>query len=139
DGKQALSCCGWPPESQDRSIRIWDVDSGKELRRLVGHTDCVWRIALSPDDALLASASRDGTLRLGDRKPGEEGGRFEVHGGWGLRPRRAPHRVLELGSDYPAVGRQERQGSPPVQGSPHLTRWPRVHPGRTASAWRGRE
>ena len=50
------SCCGWPPESKDRSIRVWDVETGKEVYRLEGHTDCVWRIALSADEKRLFTA-----------------------------------------------------------------------------------
>ena len=59
DGKLIVSC-GW-----DRTIRIWDVDSGLELRTLTGHNKEVSAVAISPDGSTMAScSSRDKTVRL---------------------------------------------------------------------------
>eukprot|EP00834_Sanchytrium_tribonematis_P000842 NODE_17_length_48642_cov_1.199349.p6 type:complete len:523 gc:universal NODE_17_length_48642_cov_1.199349:39145-37577(-) len=55
--------------SLDRTVRIWDVATGELLDTLVGHTDSVYSIAISPDGQYLASGSLDKTLkywRLGD-------------------------------------------------------------------------
>src|SRR5205085_1026120 len=82
DGKQAISCCGWPPANTDRSIRIWNVESGNEERRLVGHTDCIWRIVLSADGKWLVSGARDNSVRLWDLKLGQEVRRFVGHTNW---------------------------------------------------------
>src|SRR5262249_30741109 len=42
DGRQALT------GSKDRSVRLWDVQSGKELKRFDGHREAVWCVAFSP-------------------------------------------------------------------------------------------
>jgi len=49
--------------SLDRTIRIWEVATGTLLDTLVGHTDSVYSIAISPDGQYLASGSLDKTLK----------------------------------------------------------------------------
>jgi len=62
-----LASCG-----NDKTIRLWDVASGKEVRSLRGHKAGVWGIAFSPDGGLLASAgSKDLAVRLWDVASGE--------------------------------------------------------------------
>jgi WD40 repeat protein len=58
--------------SADRSVRVRDVASGRDLRRLIGHTASVWSVALSPDDRRLASGSMDNTVRVWDLATGRE-------------------------------------------------------------------
>jgi WD40 repeat protein len=48
------------------SIRIWDVESGKQVAVLRGHIDTVTRLTWSPKGKLLASASRDKSVRIWD-------------------------------------------------------------------------
>lgn len=45
-------------------VRILDTRDGTELTRCVGHTDYVNAMAFSPDSAILATGSNDGTVRL---------------------------------------------------------------------------
>jgi WD40 repeat protein len=52
--------------SADKTIRIWDLSTGRSLRTLTGHTDLVWSLAFSRDGKRLVSASPDGTLRVWD-------------------------------------------------------------------------
>lgn len=50
--------------SKDKTIKIWQVDTGKELMTLKGHSDHITSIAISSENKLLASASKDKTLKL---------------------------------------------------------------------------
>ncbi len=50
--------------SEDRSVRIWDLASGRELRSLRAHPEAVNAVAWSRDDAVLASGGNDGVIRL---------------------------------------------------------------------------
>ena len=42
----------------DKVVRVWDVETGKEIRRLVGHVNDVCAVAISADGRLAASGSR---------------------------------------------------------------------------------
>ena len=48
----------------DKTVRVYDPNSGGHLATLAGHSDWVYGVALSPDGARLASASADGTVKL---------------------------------------------------------------------------
>jgi len=50
--------------SDDKTIKLWEVATGWELRTLSGHTDWVHAVAFAPDGQLLASGSRDKTIKL---------------------------------------------------------------------------
>jgi WD40 repeat protein len=69
DGKWLLSCSGWP--QGDRTIRLWDLASGKEVRRLGRHEDQVYAVAFSPDATSAVSGGEDGAVRVWDVKTGE--------------------------------------------------------------------
>lgn len=66
DGRLAVSG-GW-----DKSLVLWDVDTGREVRRFSGHSDSVSSVAFSPDGGYVLSGSWDRTLRLWDVKTGRE-------------------------------------------------------------------
>jgi WD40 repeat protein/serine/threonine protein kinase len=50
----------------DFALRLWDLQEGKELGRLEGHTDHVRGIVFSPDGSQALSGSFDGSMRLWD-------------------------------------------------------------------------
>jgi WD40 repeat protein len=52
--------------SRDRTIRVWDVGTGKELRRLLGHRGEVTALPFSPDGRVLASGSGNATALIWD-------------------------------------------------------------------------
>ncbi|MDR3284642.1 MAG: hypothetical protein LBS97_05650, partial [Treponema sp.] len=58
DGRRAVTA------SDDKTIRIWDAASGRELRTLAGHSDRVGSLAVSPDGKQIASGSNDATIKL---------------------------------------------------------------------------
>ncbi len=58
--------------SFDNTIKIWDVDSGLELRSLAGHTGAVKALAASPDGQWVFSGGNDRTLRVWEVKSGGE-------------------------------------------------------------------
>ena len=73
DGRRLASA------SVDRTIRLWDGQTGKALQTLEGHTNAVTGVAWSPDGRRLASASDDKTLRLWDGQTGKSLQTLEGH------------------------------------------------------------
>jgi len=66
DGKRAISA------SYDKTLKIWDTDTGRELRTLTGHTGPVRGVAIAPDGFIAISASDDNTLKIWDIETGSE-------------------------------------------------------------------
>ncbi len=48
------------------TARIYDANTGEELQRLYAHRDTIANLEFSPDGALLATASRDHSVRIWD-------------------------------------------------------------------------
>jgi len=69
------------PESFDQTLRVWDAQSGRELRQLAGHTDAIVGVAISPDGRYILSGSLDRTARLWNLATGQEVWRFVGHTG----------------------------------------------------------
>jgi len=58
DGQFALSA------SWDKTLRLWDLNSGTTTRRFVGHEKDVLSVSFSPDNRQIVSGSRDKTIKL---------------------------------------------------------------------------
>ncbi len=56
--------------TKDNAVFMWDVSTGKIIRRLDGHTGQVMSIELSTDGKKILTASRDGSARLWDAASG---------------------------------------------------------------------
>jgi WD40 repeat protein len=66
DGKRIVS------GSEDRTVKVWDAQTGKNLLTLTGHTMAVTSVALSSDGKRVVSGSRDRTLRVWDTQTGKD-------------------------------------------------------------------
>jgi tricorn protease-like protein len=66
--------------SDDRTVRIWNIASGREVARLET-VSAVWSVDFSPDGTRLAGASDIETIRLWDVASGEVIARLRGHTG----------------------------------------------------------
>lgn len=70
DGSQVLSASGGLlasgefREGEDLTLRLWDVESGKELRRFKGHSTIINTAAFTPDGLRIISGTRGGSMTL---------------------------------------------------------------------------
>jgi WD40 repeat protein len=57
--------------SEDNTIRIWDLQTGRQMHKLDGHTALVRSVAFSPDGHWIVSGSYDNTVRVWDSETGQ--------------------------------------------------------------------
>ena len=81
-----VSCAVFSPDgkrfataSEDKTVRVWDAETGKEVSCLVGHTGSVYSAAFSPDGKGIVSASYDKTVRIWNAQSGKEIRQLEGH------------------------------------------------------------
>jgi WD domain, G-beta repeat len=105
DGKRVLT------SSADKTLRLWDASTGKQLRRFEGHTDRIRGLALSPDGKRALSGSHDKTVRLwDDHRQGDAQVRGPHRCGAQRRLRSGgPGAFLRPRSDDATVGFEHRQ------------------------------
>jgi WD40 repeat protein len=85
DGRRFLSCGGSPDysvPSVDNSLRLWDLETGEQIRVFEGHTSAVFQIAISANGRQAVSGSADGSMRLWNLETGDELRRFLGHTNW---------------------------------------------------------
>jgi RNA polymerase sigma factor (sigma-70 family) len=72
DGK-LMACGGYDSEKSNYFARLWDVETGEELRRYMhGKNGGIRNLAFSPDGKTLASGGDDARLRLWEVATGKE-------------------------------------------------------------------
>src|SRR5262249_60657330 len=79
DGK-TLAAGGYDHEGGRYFARLWEVATGKELRRFVNGTRGIRDLAFAPDGATLAGGGDDARLRLWDVATGRERRAFPPDG-----------------------------------------------------------
>jgi WD40 repeat protein len=86
DHSDTVNCVAISPDNQilvsgsaDHTIKICDLNTGRQLRTLEGHSDTVNCVAISPNGQILASGSSDKTIKIWNLHTGKQ-----VHnlGGW---------------------------------------------------------
>ena len=142
DGRLAYSTSGgrfvggWQ-DGTDSAIRVWDVASGRQVRRLDGHRGIVWSVVVSPDGRRVLSGGQDRTSVVWDAETGAEIRRFRGHTDHvtcaaflpdGLR------RLMRRRSDDTALERGDRPGAPLLPRPPSRTHLGRRLAGRLLAA-----
>jgi WD40 repeat protein len=65
DGRRAVS-------ASYEALKVWDLETGRELRTLKGHSGSVFGVTISVDGRRAVSASLDKTLKIWDLETGRE-------------------------------------------------------------------
>ena len=60
DGKRIFS------GSDDKTVKVWDAESGQEQLTRTGHSDSVNSVSFSPDGKRIVSGSSDNTVKVWD-------------------------------------------------------------------------
>jgi WD40 repeat protein len=72
DGRRAIS-------ASIHALHLWDIESGKIIRKFVGHRSAVLSVSVFSNGRFALSGSADGTVRLWDIEKGTELRSFEGH------------------------------------------------------------
>jgi WD40 repeat protein len=64
DGRYAVS------GSSDKTLKVWELSTGREVRSLAGHSYGVNAVAVTPDGRYAVSGSSDKTLKVWDLETG---------------------------------------------------------------------
>jgi serine/threonine protein kinase len=58
--------------SNDKTIKVWNLKTGKEIHTISGHSSAVTSVVISPDGQTLVSGSGDNTIKVWDITTGKE-------------------------------------------------------------------
>ena len=112
--------------SQDKTIKLWNIETGKELLTLKGHDDEVRSVSFSPDGKTLATGSRDTTIKLWDVATGKEIRTLTGHTNFVRSVSFSPDgKTLATGSDDQTVKLWDVETGkelPPLQGHTNFVR-----------------
>jgi hypothetical protein len=90
DGTRAVS------GSDDTTLKVWDLERGKELATLAGHSAAIRTVAITPDGRWAVSGSEDTTLKVWDLERGEVHATLTGHAGVVWSVAIAPDRMRAL-------------------------------------------
>ncbi|ETO07931.1 hypothetical protein RFI_29459 [Reticulomyxa filosa] len=74
--------------SNDKTVRVWDVDNNEQIQLFNGHSDHIYCVKLSPYHYytngcnVICSSSQDRTIRFWDLKKNQQLRVFNEHKGW---------------------------------------------------------
>ncbi len=101
--------------SVDQTAKVWDAETGKEIRSLSGHTSFVVSVAFSPDGKRIVTGSFDNTAKVWEAENGKNILSLKRHiaavSQCGVQPRRQTHRHRKREQDGEGVGRGEGPGN----------------------------
>ncbi len=67
----SMTCMAWAADklsvvsgSEDKTVRVWDAQTGQETLRGLDHTRTVRAVAVAPDGSFVVSGGDDGTVRV---------------------------------------------------------------------------
>jgi WD40 repeat protein len=105
DGKWAAS------GAHDKTVKIWDIETGECRATLKGHTQTVWAVAITPNGKWIVSGSEDASVRVWAVESGRELARLDGHATYvrSLVVLSDGNRVLS-GQDQPPKGQDLIQG-----------------------------
>jgi WD40 repeat protein len=75
----AIASGGWDYFGSGSTLRLWDVDRGKQIKWLESYSRTVHSVAFSADGQFLATGGGDWTIRLWDLATGKQVKRLEGH------------------------------------------------------------
>nr|NCR75131.1 hypothetical protein [Microcystis aeruginosa K13-06] len=95
DGKRIVTA------SWDKTARVWDAETGREIASLNGHQNTVITAAFSPDGKRIVTASWDNTGRVWDAETGREIASLNGHQGYVITAAFSPDgkRIVTASSD----------------------------------------
>jgi WD40 repeat protein len=76
DGQKAVSGSG------DKTLKVWELNTGKQLFTLTGHDDWVNAVAITPDGQKAVSGSWDKTLKVWELNTGKQLFTLTGHDDW---------------------------------------------------------
>jgi len=68
-----------PTRENPKKLRLFEIDTGEEIREFIGHTQIVTTIRMSPDGKYMLSGSFDGMVKLWDIATGLQVQKFRGH------------------------------------------------------------
>ncbi|HEY9607120.1 MAG TPA: serine/threonine-protein kinase [Allocoleopsis sp.] len=90
--------------SFDKTIKLWNLQTGQELQTFRGHSGRILSVAIAPKQPILATGSDDKTIKLWNLKTGKEIRSFSGNLGWVYALAFSPDgKTLVSGSDNKTI------------------------------------